>query len=221
MRIFLPLLLITITSTLQAQDSTRVKFVVRGSDVYFIKIDGELQPTKNIHTISRGRHQIEIWSPKYEKFAGTLETGNLDSTHFLAVMKLDPAYLAHLQKIDDYSRHVFFKRNLPAVTFTVCAIATPVIHQWRLNAHEDFVKVRFLGYKEHESITRYHRINALYFTSIGLGVLSASVFTAFRRDIRNRNMPHFQQQNPFTLEYIDVSMNPVLHTPQAGIHIKF
>lgn len=213
---------------LSGQDSTKVRFHVKGSETYYIQIDGQLQPVHNIHMMSRGSHNIEIWSPKHKLFTKEFETGELDSTNFVALLKIDPSYTGYVAQREQYKRDIFLMRTAPVLIATVSAASLPVLHIMRQNSHEELVKNEFYNnYNAVPSSTvsnirrRHGIINGTYFTAIGGTVIGTAAFFMLRKKVKALEAPVFKQQNPFTLEYFEISMNRFNNSPQVGLTMNF
>jgi hypothetical protein len=209
-----------------AQDSTKVRFFVKGGEKYFVRIDGELQPQTNILSVAKGTHEVEIWSFKKRAYRGKLETGNLDSTNFFAELLPSPEYVSYLRENDNYKRKLFFAKTAPFIITGISAIALPFVTVRRFDKHEELVQNQFLF--DRQQITsetmdntklQYNVVNTLFYVSaIGTVVGSASFFLL--RPYANKLMPPtFKQQNPFTLEYMNLTYNQQVHS--KGIRVSF
>lgn len=227
MKLLVYLLLLVSINTV-AQDSTKVRFFVKGGEKYFVRIDGELQPQTNIFNVSQGTHEVEIWSFKKRTYKGTLETGNLDSTNFFAELLPSPEYVAYVRNTDTYKRKLFFAKTAPFIITGVSVAALPFVTIQRFNKHEELVQNQFLF--DRQQITsetmdntklQYNVVNTLFYVSaIGTVVGSASFFLL--RPYANKLMPPtFKQQNPFTLEYMNLTYNQQIQSPEFGLTLSF
>lgn len=219
-------LLVTLTG--MAQDSTKVRFFVRGSDVYYVELDGKLLPLGNVHTVSRGSHHVRIWSPKYEVFTGKLETGNLDSTNYVAIMKVSPLFTDYIAEREVYKRKVFYMRTAPVFVAGVSAAALPFLYYWRRAKHEELVREQFYARynsaqrsSADEKNTQYVVRSGLFYTALGGAIAGTGIYLLLRNRVKALNEPVFRQQNPFTLEYFELSLNHYTKSPQIGLGLAF
>lgn len=211
-----------------AQDSTKVKFLVKGSEVYYVRVDGVLQPVKNIHSVSKGSHEIEIWSPKYQLYKDQLETGKLDSTNYVALLKIDPSYVAYIAQREEYKRDVFLMRTAPVLLASFSTATAPILYLLRRNKHEELIKNEF--YVRYNAVSsdvlnntrnQYNLYSGAFFTAVGGAVGGTALFLLLRKTAKELEAPVFRQQNPFTLEYFQLSMNEFNRSPQVGLTLNF
>ena len=181
-----------------AQDSTKVRFYVKGSADFWIKLDGELLPLSNVQMITPGTHDIEIWSPMYVKHTGKLTVPAEDSISYYQELKKDKAYIAYLFDMDSYRRKVFLGRTAPLVTALAGAVASPIFYFGRKSWHEKTVKedFKFEYFSSNASgadnvRTRYQTANALFFTSLGMVAGGLASYGLLQRWVKNLEKPIF------------------------------
>lgn len=212
----------------KAQDSTKVRLFVKGGEDYFVRLDGNLQPKTNVITVDRGTHEIEIWSFKKRTYKGTLETGNLDSTNFFAELIPSAEYIGYLNETDQYKRKLFFAKTAPFLITGVSLAALPFTHIGRLNKHEELVQNEFLnerGQIRDETLDntrlQYNAINTLFFVSAAGTLIGGASFFLLKPYAEKLTPPSFRQQNPFTLEYMQLSFNRQTRSPEFGLTLNF
>lgn len=222
------LALITFSGVGLAQDSTKVRFFVKGSDIYHIELDGKLLPVGHIQTVSRGTHQVRIWSPKYELHQGKLETGNLDSTNHVVMLKVDPSYTKYIAERETYKKDIFLMKTAPIFVAGLSAASLPFLYYWRKNKHEEMVREQFYARYNNaqnssaaEKERQYQVRSALFYTAAGGVVVGTGLYLLFRNKVKALEEPVFRQQNPFTLEYFEISMNAINRSPQVGLTLAF
>jgi hypothetical protein len=211
-----------------AQDSTTVRFLVKGGEKYFIRLDGKLLPQTNIHTVSQEPHTLEVWSPKCDMYIGKMETGNLKETNHLVELKQSGSYTSFLADRENYKKQLFFKRTAPFFIGILSLSTLPITAHFRSLKHEELIRNEFYEkYKVIPSSTlqntqlQYASLNALFFTSVIAAAASTAAFIGFRKQIKKLTPPVFRQQNPFTLEYIELTMNPMHPSPVGGVVLNF
>lgn len=215
-------------NSIYAQDSTTVRFLVKGGDKYFIRLDGELQPQTNILKIEQGTHELEVWSFKSDLYKGKLETGKLDSTNFLVALKQSSEFSAYLAQKEQFKRDLFWSRTAPVALAGLSAAVIPFAYFSRKNKHEDLVKNEFYDqFGQIPSATidnsrlRYKTANVLFMVASAGFVVGTSSFFLLRKKSNALNPPVFRQQNPFTLEYIELTMNHSIKAPELGLVLNF
>jgi len=211
-----------------AQDSTKVRFYVKGSSDFWIKLDGELLPLSNIQMISRGTHDIEIWSPMHLKYIGEITVLAADSMSFYQELKKDQEYIAYLFEMDKYKRKVFLGRTAPLFAAFAGAVAAPIFFFARKNWHEKTVieDFKFEYFSSNASgadniRARYQTTNALFFTSLGMVAGGLTSYALLQRWVKNLKKPVYRQLNPFTVETFEIGFHPVTGTPQVGLTLNF
>ncbi|GAB5539848.1 MAG: hypothetical protein Salg2KO_19510 [Salibacteraceae bacterium] len=211
-----------------AQDSTVVRFFVKGGEQYRITIDGELQPLTNKVIVSKGTHKVEIWSFKYEKHTGKIETGKLDSTNYFAELRVSPEFTAYLSEKDLYKRKLFTYKTAPFLISAASIIALPITFYGMKEKHEQLVQDRF--YDQYDQVTQASLENtqaqySLRTTLFVVSVVGAAAGTAGLIFLKPKaallKEPIFKQQNPFTLEYMNLSYNPYINSPELGLTLRF
>lgn len=216
-------------SSLRAQtDSTVVRLLIKGGERYSVLIDGELQPATNFITVSRGGHDITIWSFKHEVYKGQLETGQLDSTSFYAELKRDDAYIAYIFEKDRYKRQLFFQRTGPFLLGASGLVTLPFTQLMRTNSHEQLVKDEF--YHRFSQVNqstldnsqrRYQINNAMFFASAGAAIIGTGAFLLLRKRVKALKAPEYRQQNPFTMEWFELGYHPSIQSPVMGLSMRF
>ena len=211
-----------------SQDSTKVRFYIKGSSEFHIKIDNELLPLKNTQKITPGMHDIEIWSPMHKVFRGTIDVPARDSIAYFKELKKDPAYVDYLFKEDEYKQKILVGRTLPLFGAFVGAAMTPFTHVLRKRWHEEMVISDFnqqyigTGQSGNENIARrYGAINSAYFVGIGMFVGGIATHLALRNWVKELEKPVYQQENPFTLELFEIGYSPINQRPTVGATITF
>lgn len=222
---FLVVLLTCCTLGLSAQDSTKVRFYVKGSGAVFIKLDGELLPVSNIQKITPGEHAIEVWSPTYKLHKSTLTVPEKDSVGHYLELKQDPAYTEYLFAQDAYKQKLFIRRTAPIMLAGAGVVAFPFLHFIRKNVHETRVqedfKAQYFRVSSESAKARYNTVNALYFGSIGAAVLGTGVYFLLRDNVKKLQRPVYLQKNPFTLENFRLSYNSINSAPELGFDLSF
>jgi len=211
-----------------AQDSTKVRFYVKGSSDFWIKLDGELLPVRNVQMITPGLHDIEIWSPMHKKYKGTIEVPVKDSISYYQELKKDPEYIQYLIQTDEYKRKVFIGKTAPLFLAFSGAVASPFLHSMRKRWHEESIKENFKSQYFSSNVTgaenvtrRYNTVNAAFFTSLGLTGSGLIAYYFTRKWVEKLDKPVYRQQNPFTVEMFELGMNPVTNTPVVGLTLNF
>lgn len=210
-----------------AQDSSTVRLLIKGvSEGYFIAIDGKLKESQSEFKLAQGTHDLQVWSPRYDLYRGTIETGKTTSTTKMVELQTSDSYRIFLAQREDYKRRVFFMRTAPVLVGAISMAALPALHIARLNKHEALVKSRFfsgLGQVGQEATNhvaaQYHTVNALFFTALAGAVCGTGAFFLFHKKVKSLTPPVFRQQNPFTLEYIELTMNGPVAT--GGLTFSF
>jgi hypothetical protein len=226
-RFHLLLFFLVIAGAAQAQENTKVRFYVKGSAEYFIKLNGELLPSRNTQMIAPGEHEIEIWSPMHLTYNGKLVVPEKDSISYYQELEKDPKYIAYLFENDKYKRKLLFGRTMPVMAAGLGVIGSPIFYTLRKRDHETLVIERFKSsyFADQNGAdiaqSRYNVTNALFFTSVGLAVGGAITYYFLNRKLRETTKPKYKQLNPFTLEQFEISYHPLLQTPQAGFTLSF
>ncbi|MCO4805650.1 hypothetical protein OAA53_00175 [Salibacteraceae bacterium] len=228
MKLLLSILVLCTALTSYAQDSTVVRFFVKGGEKYRVKIDDKLQPETNIFTVEKGEHKVEIWSFKNDVFLGTMQTGNLDSTNYFAELRKTGDYLGYLSQRDDYKRKLFFARTAPYLITGVSVIALPFLYSSRNNKHEELVQNQFYyerGQIQSQTLqnvqNQYTSRNILFYTASAGCVIGVASFFLLKPYAEKLTPPVFKQRNPFTLEEMELSMNPQIQRPEVGLTFTF
>jgi hypothetical protein len=211
-----------------SQDSSLVRFYVRGSESFYIRLNGELLPNNNIHKLAKGEYDVEIWSPQYLTHTGKLDVSGKQDVSYVAELVPDPKHWEYLVAKENYKKKVFAYRTLPILLVGLGGLSAPIFLSNAKNKHEDYVKANFnpltgeLTAKTTEDLKRQYRtsqsltIGALSFVGIG-----AVAYVAFTKKIKGLERPKYQQQNPFTLEYFNLSYNNIQNVPQATLSLRF
>lgn len=221
-------LLILFPLVLFGQDSTKVRFYIKGSSEFHIKLDNQLMPLKNTQNITPGLHDIEIWSPMHKLFRGTIDVPAKDSIAFFKELKKDPAYIDYLFRDEDYKRKVFFGRTLPLFAAISGAAFTPLTHILRKRWHEELVisdfNQQYIGNAQsgNENIARRYAVsNLAFYTSVGVAVGGLVSHFLLRDWVKELEKPKYQQENPFTMELFEIGYSPVNQSPTIGATITF
>jgi hypothetical protein len=211
-----------------AQDSTKVRFFVKGSSEFYIKVDGALMPLQHTQYLTPGEHQLEIWSPMHRTFSGSITVPPSDSISYYQELKKDPAYIDYLIATDRYKRQILLGRTAPLMASIAGGLLTPYFFFARKKWHQDLVKETFkadyfagdaAGLENTER--RYQAVNAMFYTSSGLIVGGLLTHYLLRNWVKNLDKPTYQQMNPFTLERFELGYHPVLRSPQIGLTLNF
>lgn len=225
---YLAFLLTLFSLSAFAQDSTKVRLFVKGGEQYFVRINGELQEQTNILTVASGSHDIEIWSFKKRLFKDKLETGKLDSTNYFAELKLSSEYVGFLQETDQYKRKLFFAKTAPFLITGVSLIALPFTLSGRINKHEELVQNTFLNNRNQvpdktleNTQLQYNTVNTLFFVCAAGAILGGASFFLLKPYAHKLTPPAFKQQNPFTFEYLKLTYNRTIQSPEFGLTFNF
>ena len=225
---FLLLTLTLFSFSAFSQDSTRVRLFVKGGEQYFVRIDGELQPQTNIITVSQGSHDIEIWSFKQKLFKDNLETGKLESTNFFAELTPSSEYVGYLQRTDQYKRKLFFAKTAPFLITGISLAALPFTTMGRINKHEELVQNTFLNDRNQvpdetleNTQLQYNAVNTLFFISAAGALIGGVSFFLLKPVAKKLTTPAFKQQNPFTLEIMQLTYNRSIQSPEFGLTLHF
>jgi len=225
MKFFLFTFYFLISVLAKAQDSTKVRFLVKGGDVYYIRLDGYVLPMTNVHTMARGKHQVEIWSPKFDLFARELETGNLDSTNFAAILEPAASYTSFVAEREKYKTDLFWKRTVPVVAGLAGIVSLPFTYNYFLNSHSNLVLQEFLEIYGNSNVDnaqkQYRTSSVLFGSSLVCAAIGTSAFLFFRAKVREMQHPVYRQQNPFTLEMIELTYNQQYQIPEARLALRF
>ena len=228
MKLLLSIFIFCAALTTHAQDSSIVRFFVKGGEKYRVKIDDTLQPETNIFRVEKGDHKVEIWSFKHDVFLGTMQTGNLDSTNYFAELRKSSDYLGFLSQRDDYKRKLFLARTAPYLITSISVISLPFLYSARNNKHEELVQNQF--YYERGQIQSHtlkniqnHSTsrNILFYTASAGCVIGMASFFFLKPYAEKLTPPVFKQRNPFTLEEMELSMNPQIQRPEVGLTFTF
>ena len=211
---------------LGAQDSSVVRFYVKGSDVYYIRFEDRVLPLSNIQRFPSGDHEIEIWSPRYQLYQTSISVPSKDSISLVAELDMHDDYRVYLLQMDDYKRNQFWMGTAPVVLFCLSTIGTTILYSPLKRANENRVKEEFSnrfspGAQRTESQDSFNRLAAGMGVSVGAQVASAIWFFALRNKLKSLEKPVYRQQNPFTLDYFEITYNPELNAPQAGLTLRF
>lgn len=211
-----------------AQDSSIVRFYVRGSDMFYIRLNGELLPTNNIHKIAHGEYDVEIWSPQYLTHTGKLDVSEKQEISYVAELEPDPKYWDYLQAKESYKQKIFAYRTLPILLVGLGGISAPIFLSNSKNKHEDYVKANFNTLNGALSSSTTDDLKRQYVTSQGLTIgaisfvgIGALAYIAFNKKAIGLQKPTYKQQNPFTLEYFNLSYNNLHNAPQATLSLRF
>jgi len=221
-------ILFFIKLAVSAQDSTVVRFYVKGSETFYIRLNGDLLPVSNVHKLKVGEYDVEIWSPQYLTHTGKLDVTGKQDVSYVAELVPDPKHWDYLVAKENYKKKVFAYRTLPILLVGLGGLSAPIFLSNAKNKHEDYVKANFntsygaLSASTTEDLKRQYRtsqsltIGALSFVGIG-----AIAYVAFTKKIKGLERPKYQQQNPFTLEYFNLSYNNIQNVPQATLSLRF
>lgn len=207
-------------------DSTKIRFMVKGSDVYYVRFNGRVLPLSNIHTFPPGKHKIEIWSPKYKPYTTQLDIPAGDSINLIAELKLDDSFREYQYELNEYKKKQFWYGTAPVALFCISSISTAVLYGPLRNANEDRVKEifqnDFSGGVSSEEAQRAYQIRS---TSMAVSVLTQAVsvvwFAALRKKMKSLEKPIYRQQNPFTLDYFEITYDQNIRAPKAGLTLTF
>jgi hypothetical protein len=216
------------STALVGQDKTKVRFYVKGSSDYFIRIDGELLPYSNLQMIAPGEHKLEVWSPMHLTHTGKIIVPQKDSINYYQKLERDPEYVSYLFASDEFKRKLLFGKTVPLMASGLGVIGAPVFYFLRKRDHEILVKERFQADYLNSNAdaaqtaqTRYGISNGLFFTSVGFAVGGALTYFLLRNKLNALEKPVYKQKNPFTLEDFELSYHPLTGTPQAGVTLRF
>lgn len=211
-----------------AQDSVDVRFYVKGSDVFYVKLNGVLQPLKNSQRVKRGIYDVEIWSPKYLVHTGKLDATKETNISYVAELEGDPKFVDYLVEKEDYKKKVLGMRTLPALIGGLGLITTPILFARTKTSHEAYVISDFrtdfgasTAQTTEELQRQYNTNRNLLFSSLGLFAIGTSSFFLLRKKVSELHTPLYRQKNPFTLDYFEMSFNDQLNAPQFGFQFTF
>ncbi|GAB4377814.1 MAG: hypothetical protein Kow0075_06940 [Salibacteraceae bacterium] len=213
--VLLALQWLVFTACIHAQDSTKVRFMVRGSETYYVRIDGRLMPVGNVFTVGRGQHTVEVYSPKYLVHKQEFNTGNVDSTNLVILLNPDPAYVSYVAARESYKREVFFKKTAPFTLALIGALVSPVAVYKHVQLHEQLVKNKFYAQYGIVNAATLNNIQSrvnLYTGLIGFSGMAfiggVAFYLANQKAVKSLDKPVYKQLNPFTGERIEISMFP-------------
>ena len=211
-----------------AQDLTKVRFYVRGSSDFYLRLDGELLPKRNVQLIAPGKHTLEVWSPMFIVHEGEIDVPNKDSVNHYQELSKDPDYIGYLFEMDKYKRKIFLGRTAPLLLGLSGLAASSYLYFARKRWHETYVISQFeFDYYASDKAgldnnrRRYNAVNASFFTSVGVAVGGAASYFLLRKWVNNLEKPTYKQQNPFTLEFFEVSYQPLYNAPLVGLKLAF
>lgn len=211
-----------------AQDSVNVRFYVKGSDVFYVKLNGELQPLKNTQRLKRGIYNVEIWSPKYLVHTGKLDASKETDVSYVAELEGDPKFLDYLIEKEEYKKKVLTMRTVPALIGGLGLITAPILFARTKTSHEEYVISDFRTdfgastIKTTEDLRRQYTTNRnLLFSSLGLFTIGTGSFFLLRKKVSELHTPLYRQKNPFTLDYFEMSFNDQINAPQFGFQFTF
>lgn len=211
-----------------AQDSAKVRFYIKGSEEIFLRINDRIIMNQNTAMLSVGTNTLEIYSPKYQPFSEDLIIESTDSIAYVRKLKLDHEFTAYLSAKETYKRKVFWSRTAPLALAGLGVIIMPIMLVERGPRHEEFVKNKFLydnGAITKETYTnaanQYTTVNTLFITGAAFALGGAAIHLLLRNRIKELEKPVYRQQNPFTLDYFQLSMNQGTVVPQMGMSWKF
>lgn len=218
----------TMTAAAVAQDLTKVRFYIKGSTEYFVRLDGLQLPVSNVQEIAPGEHRIEIWSPRYELFTGNINVPQKDSISYYRELQFTEEYKAHMVAREAYKKEVFRKKTLPLSMAGLGLGSAPLLWILRKNAHEAYVKESFKSEYfnvNEENVAARKREFILssvgLFSAAGAAIGGSLIYWIMREKIESLEKPIFKHQNPFTMEMFELSYNPYLKSPEMGIKLTF
>jgi hypothetical protein len=224
----LSLFVLLVGAFCQAQDSVDVRFYVKGSDVFYVKLNGELQSVQNILRVKKGVYDVEIWSPKHLTYTGKLEANGDKIISYVAKLEGDPKFLDYLIEKEEYKKKVLGMRTIPALIGGLGLVTTPIFATRTKTSHEDYVINNFrtdfgaASTKTNEDLKRQYLTNRnLLFSSLGLFAIGTGSFFLLRKKVKDLHTPLYRQKNPFTLEFFEMSYNDQLSAPQFGFQFNF
>lgn len=211
---------------LQAQDSSQVRFYVRGGDVFYIRLNDRILPVNNTQLLPAGDHTVEIWSPRYKLYKENLTLQPGDSVSVVAKLKLDPEYRSYLVEKEEHKKKQFTMGTAPAALFCISSLSSLALWVPLKRANEQRVKNEFsldhaVVEQEAGGAARFKSYRAVMATTVSLQIISAAWFLAMRQKRKQLEKPVYRQQNPFTLEYFDISYNAQFQVPQAHFALTF
>lgn len=225
--LFIFLLLVSFYESF-SQDSSTVRFYVRGSESFYIRLNGELLPTNNIYKLAQGEFDVEIWSPQYLIHTGKLDVTEKQEISYVAELKPDPKYWDYIVAKENYKQKVFAYRTLPILLVGLGGISAPIFLSNTKNKHEDYVKANFNTVNGALSTSTTNDLKRQYRSSqsLAIGALScvgigALAYVAFTKKVKGLERPTYKQQNPFTLDYFNLSYNNIQNIPQATLSLRF
>lgn len=226
-RTVLCLLCLTATRA-AAQDSTYVKFLVKAGSSYFVRINGQLQPQQLYHRMARGANQVEIWAPKFNTYTTVFETGKTDTTSLLAVLKTAPEWASFLSQKQAYQQKIFAMRTLP-FTLAVAGLVTAPFFAYAMSQRHETLVISELKYRyaaitlgtldEHQR--QHSRMRNAAIASTATATLGTAAFLLFRKQVSQLQKPVFRQQNPFTLDFIQITAQNEQLNISAGLSHRF
>ena len=212
----------------KAQDSAKVRFYIKGSEEIFLRINDRIIMNQNTLSLPVGNNKIEIYSPKYQPFSDDLVIEKPDSMAYVRKLKLDHEFTAYLSAKETYKRAVFWNRTAPLSLAGIGLIIAPIMCFERGPRHEEFVKNKFLYdncavTKETytNALNQYSTVNTVFFTGVALAIGGTAIHLLLRKKTRNMEKPKYRQQNPFTLDYFELSMKQGAVVPQVGMSWNF
>ena len=225
--LFILFALFLLAQSFYAQETSTVRFYVKGSSDYFIRLDGEVLPHSNIQRITPGEHNIEIWSPMYLPYKGKLVVPENDSITYFQELEKDPNYVNYLFQKDEYKRKLLVSKTLPLMLAGTGVVAAPIFYFLRKRDHETLViedfKAKYIADESgaESARTRYTTSNGLFITSSVFAVGGLATYFFLKKRSDELKPPIYRQKNPFTLEDFELSYNPQLNAPQAKISWNF
>jgi len=206
-----------------AQDSSVVRFYVKGSGDFYMQCNGKSLPHSNFQKLPVGTNDIGIWSPKFKPLYDKIEVKSTRDT--LSVVKeltYDPGYISYVAEKDKYRKQLIVKQTIPTVVGLAGIVAAPLFWVNMRSTHEDKIKADFLESIDREAITNRHRMaTAGFVTSAALGAAGTTIFFLMRDRMKDLEKPKYKQENPFTLETFELGYNRHINAPQVGMSLSF
>ena len=233
-----------------SQEDQRVSFQIRPPGSSFLKIDTVLLDVSTLGTpffveLSPGTYQIEIWAPKYNVFYDTLIVDSETNRYAVSLTDYSETYLEYDKKIKDYrlkqSTKVLITSGLVLANvlgaFYVYdrgeieeLLALQEDAEFLKTIHGNSIGIALIqeSRSQYEAIQSEHndRRRSLYNKRrIGIPVLVATSLTSawfIQKVIRKKfEKPIYQDQNPFTLENIQLGVENNTGSVQLGLQFTF
>lgn len=216
-----------IQAAIFAQDSTLVRWYIKGGETFFIRLNGELLPENNVHKIAQGNYKVEIYSPTFKLHTGDFSTDNKLQINYVAEMQFDDAYRDYLSAYEGYKKRILARQTLPALAGTLGIISAPIFYFKAKSSHEAYIKQRFLNnylpleQSTQELKSRYITNQSMFAITGALAATGISTFFLMRKKTSALKKPIYRQENPFTLEQFRIGYLIENNSPLMGLTLNF